>query len=757
MTREYRRGGDHETAYTRQRALASDFGGERARPETPAEKASGAVDSAAARVSELEAAIAAVDAAAQANKPAEWDSATERVQGAKARAEKQLAIAENAASEDQDAAARLATVHERFDAAQQREPAARPDGIARLSVEADLEALRAKAYPAPDGTSLRDWSATVNAEIAAFVRGLSAEDARALRLRLSQPASSDKLAQWLSTRGTSAAIRDDLSDATRHKRAREQAARNAAASEVSDTHHEAVDAAEPAALEPAAGPTDASESSPLASLAETQPASEVPYRADMEQMFGEDFSGVEAFTGADAALAQVGARGAAQGDVVAFASATPDRSLVAHELTHVVQQRQAGPAAMALSGATSGRADAAELEAEGVAEQVASGHMPAAPVRVHATPSAALHLERTDNPQPGTSDAGPKTDPAIQRATALATLGVQHLATIQTVLAEAFRAAVSAMDARGARDIATQIIGGLSRIRDSQQRIPELVPQLSLLDGADPKAQQGPQVSGPDSAAYADPVELQPLLQLKTQLDTSAQMAVSMLAFQMSPQLFDGEAVAGAIEALPPTRDGVGLIAREASTVIDLLETADQIESYVMPMDERGSSVPADPSDLKLAVSTLENHKSRPVNFLFLVRVLQKRGVWSSIERVQAFSGKTAASLEGDVKEQAEETGATADVGPYWDRDAAHSALTYGFTDWAVTDGDAMGVVEMLGAASPQARPGLVKQLHRMGLLGRLGDNVGWQYIKQIADSIHDPEAEELLAPYWEGKERMVN
>jgi len=167
MTREYRRGGDYETAYTRQHALASDFGAEKARSETPAEKASAAVDSAASRVSELEAAIASVDAAAQANKPSEWDQATERVQGARARAEKQLAIAETLASQDAETAPRLATVRERFEAAHQREPAARPDGIARLSVEADLEALRAKAYPAPDGTTLRDWSATVNAEIAA--------------------------------------------------------------------------------------------------------------------------------------------------------------------------------------------------------------------------------------------------------------------------------------------------------------------------------------------------------------------------------------------------------------------------------------------------------------------------------------------------------------------------------------------------------------------------------------------------------------
>lgn len=65
-------------------------------------------------------------------------------------------------------------------------------------------------------------------------------------------------------------------------------------------------------------------------------ASAVPYAADMERAFGEDFSNVRAYVGRRAEMAGLGATAAARDEHVAFASATPDRETVAHELTHVV-------------------------------------------------------------------------------------------------------------------------------------------------------------------------------------------------------------------------------------------------------------------------------------------------------------------------------------------------------------------------------------------------------------------------------------
>ncbi len=105
------------------------------------------------------------------------------------------------------------------------------------------------------------------------------------------------------------------------------------------------------------------------------PGSEVPFRVDMERSFGEDFSSVRAHTGASAraGLDDLNANAAAQGDTVAFATASPDRALVAHELTHVVQQRRGGTGGVQPKGALSDPGDPAEREADDVAQRVVAG------------------------------------------------------------------------------------------------------------------------------------------------------------------------------------------------------------------------------------------------------------------------------------------------------------------------------------------------------------------------------------------------
>ena len=101
------------------------------------------------------------------------------------------------------------------------------------------------------------------------------------------------------------------------------------------------------------------------------------YATQLESGFGEDFSNVQVVTGQAAPLASMNARAAAQGDTVVFGDSSPDKETVAHELTHVVQQRNAGsteaatdPAALS---AVSAPGDTAEREAESVASTIASG------------------------------------------------------------------------------------------------------------------------------------------------------------------------------------------------------------------------------------------------------------------------------------------------------------------------------------------------------------------------------------------------
>ncbi|HTV20938.1 MAG TPA: DUF4157 domain-containing protein [Polyangiaceae bacterium] len=94
-------------------------------------------------------------------------------------------------------------------------------------------------------------------------------------------------------------------------------------------------------------------------------AREVPYRAEMESAFGTSFAGVRAFTGQASALSRFGAGGAASQNTVAFGPTEPSRRLVAHELTHLVQQRRGAGAA--------GTQGLAEVEADHHADRVARG------------------------------------------------------------------------------------------------------------------------------------------------------------------------------------------------------------------------------------------------------------------------------------------------------------------------------------------------------------------------------------------------
>jgi hypothetical protein len=112
-------------------------------------------------------------------------------------------------------------------------------------------------------------------------------------------------------------------------------------------------------------------------------AREVPYRREMEQRFGEDFADVRAFTGRRLDLLPLGARAATHGDDVVFGDVHPGRSVVVHELAHVVQHRRAGrrPAA-----GMSRASDAAEVEARAVADGAAPGR------DVQAPPTAGVQL-----------------------------------------------------------------------------------------------------------------------------------------------------------------------------------------------------------------------------------------------------------------------------------------------------------------------------------------------------------------------------
>lgn len=308
----------------------------------------------------------------------------------------------------------------------------------------------------------------------------------------------------------------------------------------------------------------------------------------------------------------------------------------------------------------------------------------------------------------------------VQLAGSLVQLGVAHLQILQTTLLEAYQRAVSSLDAPGVRELAMQIVQGVGQVEHARDQI------------------------GPGE-------ELAPL---RMELNAAWEAAVAHLAVQTSPQILGGMLVAATPE--PPPRPhvvhlGSELIAREARRVLDLLEAAERIRSYVMPESE-ATSEPAASGDQLLAVAELARFASRPIDTLFLAAILKRTGAWLEVAQARGSDGRTGAQVLEHVEAQAGETGATVELGPKWNAPEAADALSYGLNDWAVTDEDATRVVEMLQAASPQGRSALVKQLHRMGLLERLVANVGWAFLRQIGETLNDPEAEKLLAPHYEGK-----
>ncbi|MCW5251945.1 DUF4157 domain-containing protein [Streptomyces sp. SHP 1-2] len=106
-------------------------------------------------------------------------------------------------------------------------------------------------------------------------------------------------------------------------------------------------------------------------------------RAEMEGRFGVDFSDVRLHTGAAAqrSAAEIGARAYTSENHVVIGAGGGDKKSLAHELTHVIQQRQ-GPVAATDNGdglSVSDPRDRFEREAEATAARALAGSLPSRP------------------------------------------------------------------------------------------------------------------------------------------------------------------------------------------------------------------------------------------------------------------------------------------------------------------------------------------------------------------------------------------
>lgn len=160
-------------------------------------------------------------------------------------------------------------------------------------------------------------------------------------------------------------------------RSRASTASVAAGERARDASPDAADApAREAQAPPAAdlATGDQAASSPTSPFAPTsgQAPSQLPYRTELEQSFNRPLGHVQAYTGMSRELAPYGAQAVATGNVVAFADASPSPALVAHEVTHAVQNEQAGATAALASGVVALSDSPAEAEADAVAGLVAA-------------------------------------------------------------------------------------------------------------------------------------------------------------------------------------------------------------------------------------------------------------------------------------------------------------------------------------------------------------------------------------------------
>jgi hypothetical protein len=131
---------------------------------------------------------------------------------------------------------------------------------------------------------------------------------------------------------------------------------------------------------------------------------ELPFKEEMEEQFGEDFSNVTVQFGMSAQLGAMNANAAASGETVMFSTANPSKKEVAHELTHIVQARRGGGATAPQfsSKDVSSPSDDSEREASSVGARVAAGGQ-AGPIT--ASPDAAVQRDFWDAMPWGTSDA----------------------------------------------------------------------------------------------------------------------------------------------------------------------------------------------------------------------------------------------------------------------------------------------------------------------------------------------------------------
>jgi hypothetical protein len=223
----------------------------------------------------------------------------------------------------------------------------------------------------------------------------------------------------------------------------------------------------------ALAPSSGGSSLDLARAGFSGTASEFPHRATIEQSFGASLPATAYLDGAAArASAALGAHGYALGNQVAFASASPELAVAAHEAAHVMQ----ATSGVQLYGGD-GSYEGYEAHADAVADRVVRGQSAADLLGAGPVASSTVRMQQhpaatatASNPQaqPPQAAASGAADPLQRVRTAIAAADLRMIAELQQELRRQQTPATPNPDLREALKIARQWeMERIAAIRDS--------------------------------------------------------------------------------------------------------------------------------------------------------------------------------------------------------------------------------------------------------------------------------------------------
>ncbi len=346
------------------------------------------------------------------------------------------------------------------------------------------------------------------------------------------------------------------------------------------------------------------------------------------------------------------------------------------------------------------------------------------------------------------------------RLAAVAGGSVEKLNAIIATLLPGYRDAVDALDSKGAANLAANMLAVYQEadlVRDELR---------AFLEPSHPRYWQNYLLPlTPEQTAEREAAR--PMLGA---LDVAATIVVHQLAGGLGVQRFRGrEVMRDMTGPIPLGRRAAERLAYEAAQTCEMIDLVNEVRELVPPVDD-GGAARLDPDAGRAVAAKVALHARRPVSIAFLRTALEAEGRWSFVEHAIAPDGRTVAQLDKAATDQAEVSGAMANVGDFRE-DVALSLLprTLNPAGYDVGDGsgapigatsaNARKVWAMIMSADPEARPGIIVRLERLSVLSALlnNDALPFALAEQLNDSLptgtpHGKEARRLLRPAFENK-----